>query len=79
MTDRRFNDVLEKGLTDEHDHEYDPGKFRLYRDLSFGLDDIRNGMRRLYLVAKSRRNEASGRIAGRGIVASAESCSSRLL
>ena len=66
MTGRRFNDILVQGFTDE----YNPVKFQIYRDSSFGLDDIQKTMRHLYLDAKSRRSEASGRIVGRSAVMS---------
>lgn len=45
----------------------------MYRDSSFGLDDIQNTMYHLYLNAKSYRNECSRRIAGRDAVMSTDS------
>ena len=67
MTDRPFKDILVQGLTDE----YDAVKFQIYRDSSFGIDDLQTNMRHLYLD-KSRSSETSGRIAGRGAMMSAE-------
>ena len=55
MTDRRFKDILVQGITDE----YDVVKFQIYRDSSFGLNDIQKTMRHLYLDAKSRSSETS--------------------
>ena len=36
VTDRRYTDILVQGFTDE----YDAVKFQIYRDSSFGLDDL---------------------------------------
>ena len=69
MTDRRFKDILVQGFKDE----YDAIKFQIYQDSSFGLDDILKTMRHLYIDAKSRSSEVSGRITGRGAVMSTES------
>ena len=55
MTDRRFKGILVQGITDE----YDVVKFQIYRDSSFGLNDIQKTMRHLYLDAKSRSSETS--------------------
>ena len=60
MSDRHFKDIWVQGFTDE----YGAVRFEIYRDSSFGLDDIQKTTRLLYLDAKSCSSETGGRIAG---------------
>lgn len=75
-TGRRFKGILDLGLAEEYDIVHVQiyrVKAQVYRDSSFGLDGVHNTIRHLYVDAKSRRNESSGRMTGRDYLVSTES------
>ena len=61
VSDRWFKDICVTGFTDE----YKDVKMMMYRDSSFGIDQMQTTMRNMFLDQQSR-NGTKGRIAGRG-------------
>ena len=63
ILDERFQDIILQGLTDDYDYIRDTH----HRDRTFGLEEMKNTMKNMYVDNLSRRDNNRSRIGGRGV------------